>query len=105
MSMEVLQKGTIEALIVAVRDRLNNISTLAPVTNKFFDVRKKSDNSAVQTNVPWTVDSDWPMQAICEIDTTLAGYTAGDDFKLYLKYTDGSESPVKGPLYFRVEAD
>lgn len=103
--MEVLQKGSVEALLVAVRDRLNNIEDLNLVTNKFFDVRKKNGDTAVQTNVAWTTDPDWPMTAICEIDTTLAGYIAGDEYKLYLKYTSGSENPVKGPLEFRVEAD
>jgi hypothetical protein len=103
--MEVLEKGTVEALIVAVRDRLGNVDDLSVLTNKFFDVRKKSDDTVVQTNVPWAVDSDFPMSAICEIDTTLAAYVSGDTYKLYLKYTSGSESPVKGPLEFRVEGD
>lgn len=103
--MEVLQKGTVEALVVAMRDRLENVTDLSLVTNKFFDVRKKSNDAAVQTSVPWTVDPDWPMEAICEIDTTLAAYVAGDTYKLYLRYTTGSESPIKGPLEFRVEGD
>jgi hypothetical protein len=103
--MEVLTKGTVEALLVAVRDRLGNISNLEPLSGRTFDVRRKLDNTAVQSNVAWTVDTDWPMTAICEIDTTLAGYVAGDEYKLYLKYASGSEHPVKGPLEFRVEAD
>ena len=103
--MEVLQKGTVEAVVVAMRDRLENVTDLNLVLNKLFDVRKKSDNSAVQTNIPWTVDPDWPMEAICEIDTTLSAYVVGDTYKLYLKYTTGSESPIKGPLEFRVEGD
>lgn len=103
--MEVLTKGTVEALLVAVRDRLDNIEDLGPITNKFFDVRRKTDNAVVQSNVSWTVDPDWPMTAICEIDTSLVGYVPGDEYKLYLKYTSGSENPVKGPLEFRVEAD
>ena len=103
--MEVLEKGTIESLVVAVRDRLDSVTDLSTVNNRFFDVRKKSDDSAVQTNIPWTVDANFPMSAICEIDTTLSGYVAGDTYKLYLKYTSGSENPVKGPLEFRVEED
>jgi hypothetical protein len=103
--MEVLDKGTVEALIVALRDRLDNVTDLSTVSNRFFDVRRKEDDSPVQTNVAWTIDADFPMSAICEIDTTLPAYVAGDTYKLYLKYTSGSESPVKGPLYFRVEDD
>ena len=103
--MEVLQKGSVEALIVALRDRLDNVNDLSLVLNKFFDVRRKSDDALVQTNVPWTVDADFPMSAICEIDTTISAYQVGDTYKLYLKYTSGSEAPVKGPLEFRVEGD
>jgi len=103
--MEVLQKGTIEPIMVALRDRLENITDLALVTNPKFDVRRKSDDFACQTDAVWTTDSDFPMMAICLIDTTQAAYIAGEEYKLYLKYTSGSESPVKGPLFFRVEAD
>ena len=40
------------------------------------------------------------MTVICEIDTTLVGYDVSIDdaeFKLYLKYTAGTESPILGP--------
>lgn len=103
--MEVLKKGTVESILVAMRDRLGNLSDLSTVSNPRFDVKKKSDGSAVQTNSVWTVDADFPMTAICPIDTTLAAYVAGEEYKLYVKYTAGSESPVKGPLFFRVEDD
>ena len=102
---EVLQKGTVESLVVAMRDRLENVTDLSLLTNKFFDVKKKSDGSSVQSSVPWVVDPDFPMEAICEIDTTLSGYVGGEYYKLYLRYSSGSESPVKGPLVFRVEDD
>jgi len=103
--MEVLTKGTVEALVVAMRDRLDNVTDLSLVLNRFFDVRRKSDDVSVQSNVPWTVDPDFPMSAVCEIDTTLSAYQVGDTYKLYLRYSSGSESPVKGPLEFRVEGD
>lgn len=103
--MEVLKKGTIESLLVGLRDRLGNVTSLGSVSSTTFDVKKKSDGSAVQTNAPWTYDADFPMTAICEIDTTLAAYVAGEEYKLYVKYTAGSESPVLGPHYFRVEDD
>jgi len=103
--MEVLKKGTIEPLLIALRDRLGNIDDLTLVSGPLFDVKAKSNNAAVQTNSPWTVDAGEPMTAICLIDTTLVGYVPGDEYKLYLKYTAGSESPVKGPIEFRVEDD
>lgn len=103
--MEVLKKGSIESLLVPLRDRLGNISTLSGVTNLRFDTKKKSDNAACETNKSVVLDADYPMTAICEIDTTLAAYTAGQEFKLYLKYTAGSESPILGPTFFRIEDD
>ncbi len=103
--MEVLKKGTIESLVVPLRDRLENILTLASVTTLQFDTKKKSDNSAIQSNVACVLDADFPMSAICSINTTLAGYVSGEEYKLYLKYTAGSESPVLGPIFFRVEDD
>jgi hypothetical protein len=103
--MEVLKKGSIESLLVPLRDRLGNVTSLASVTNLKFDVKKKLDNSAIETNKNATMDVDVPMSAICEIDTTLSGYAISEEYKLYLKYTAGSESPILGPVFFRVEDD
>lgn len=103
--MEVLKKGTIEPLLVGLRDRLQNISSLGAVTNLRFDTKKKSDGAAVQTDVAASFDSDIPMTAICLIDTTLAGYVGGEEYKLYLKYTLGADLPILGPIFFRVEDD
>jgi hypothetical protein len=103
--MECLKKGTVESLLVALRDRLGNVTDLSTVASPTFDVRKKEDNSAVQTGTTWLVDSDFPMTAICLIDTTLSGYVAGDEYKLYIRYTAGSETPIRGPIEFRVEDD
>src|SRR5262245_24490221 len=103
--MEVIKLGSVESLLVAMRDRLGNITSLSAVTSPTFDVRKKTDNSAIQLGSVWTVDPDYPMTAICVIDTTIAGYVAGDEYKLYIKYTAGSESPIRGPIEFRVEDD
>lgn len=106
--MEVLKKGSIESLLVALGDRLNNINTLASVTGLVFDTKKKSDNSACQTGVAAALDTDYPMTAVCRIDTTMAAYDVTPDdaeFKLYVKYTAGTEAPILGPIYFRVEDD
>jgi hypothetical protein len=106
--MEVLKKGSVESLLVALGDRLNNVTTLAPIIDLRFSTNKKSDNTAIQTNTLAAVDTDYPMTAICLIDTTLAGYDVSIDdaeFKLYIKYTSGTEAPILGPIYFRVEDD
>lgn len=103
--MEVIKKGSIEPLLVVLRDRLENVITLAGVTSLQFDTKKKSDGSAVQSNVAAILDTDFPMTASCSINTTLAAYVAGEEYKLYIKYTSGSESPVLGPQFFRVEDD
>jgi hypothetical protein len=103
--MEALTKGTVEPLMVALRDRLNNIATLDSVDGKLFDVKKKSDDSSVTSNQVWFIDTDYPMYAICMIDTTLAGFTPGDEYKLYVKWNSGAEQVIKGPLFFRVESD
>lgn len=103
--MEVLKKGTIESLLVPLRDRLENINDLTLVSNLKYDTKKKSDNGACETNKVATSDPDIPMTAICPIDTTLSAYTAGEEFKLYIKYTAGTEAPILGPIFFRVEDD
>ncbi len=103
--MEVITKGSVEPLMVALRDRLNNITDLDDVTGKLYDVKRKSDDLAVQTNQVWVVDPDFPMYAVCVVDSTLSNYAPGDEYKLYVKWTEGGSQVVKGPLYFRVEGD
>lgn len=103
--MEVVKKGSVEPLLVAMRDRLSNINSLAAVTNLRFYVRDKADNSLTQPDTTVLLDGDYPMTAICQIDTTLVGYIANHTYKLYIKFDDGSSSPVLGPEEFRVEDD
>lgn len=106
--MEVIRKGSVEPLLVGLNDRLRNVSDLDVVPGKLYDVRRKVDDAAVQTNEVWVVDEDYPMYAICMIDTTLGGYTTdsqNNEFKLYVKWEGSGEQVVKGPLYFRVESD
>lgn len=103
--MEVITKGSIEPLLVALRDRLNNITDLDDVTGRLYDVKKKDDDSVIEASQTWLVDADFPMYAMCMIDTTLAAYTPGDEYKLYVRWEEGGSSVKKGPLYFRVESD
>lgn len=110
--MEVIKKGSIESLIIPLKDRLNNVNTLATVTGLVFDTKKKSDNSSCETDKVVVLDPDNPMWAICEIDSTGSNYDPSDpdtgekgEYKLYIKYDVGSESPIIGPIFFRVEDD
>lgn len=103
--MEVLKKGTIEPILVAMRDRLENISDLSLLSGRSFEIRAKSDDSVVQASSTWATDADFPMTAICQVDTTVAAFTGGSTYKLYLTYSDGGETPIHGPIYFRVEDD
>lgn len=103
--MEVLKKGTVESLLIAMRDRLEVLTDLDDVTNRLFDVRRKDDNSAVVNNAVWFTHATKPMTGIFTIDTTLAGFVAGEEYKLYIKFTSGVDIVVKGPIFFRVEDD
>lgn len=104
--MEVLSKGTIQSLLIALGDKLNNVNDLSTdVTDMKFEVRRKSDDVVCETNKTVLFDSDYPMTAICEIDTTLGGYVAGDTYKIYLSYVSGSEHPKLDAARFRVEND
>lgn len=103
--MEAIKKGSIESLLVPLRDRLGNVVDLSTVTGLVFDTKRKDDDSAVESNITVQVDVDKPMTAICSISTTLAGYVVDEEYKLYLKFTAGSESPVLGPIFFRVISD
>lgn len=110
--MEVIKKGSVESLVVPLKDRLNNIIDLNDVTGLVFDTKKKMDDSACETDKVVFIDADNLMWAICEIDTTVAAYDPADDttgetgeYKLYVKYTAGTEAPILGPRFFRVEDD
>ncbi len=103
--MEVIKKQSIESIIVPVRDRLQNLESLAEVSNLRFYVRKKSDDSAVQSDTVPALDDDEPFWCICPIDTTLEAFVPDEEYKLYIKYGIGAESPILGPIFFRVVSD
>lgn len=103
--MEVIKKGSVESLLVPLRDRLDNVTNLNLLSSFKFDTKKKSDNAAVESNKNVWIDPDYPMTAVCEIDSSLSGYAGGEQYKLYLKYISGTEAPILGPIFFRVEDD
>jgi len=96
----VINKGSIEPIIVNMRDRLENILDMAAVTNLRFDIKDKADNVEVLNGIPTTAG----MKVICVIDTTGVGWIT-DEYRLYLKFTDGSTNPELLVGKFRVEDD
>lgn len=103
--LEVLKKGTVEPLLVHLRDRLEGIDDLSTdVTNPRFDVIDSLDVVKIANGVP-TFIVGHPMIAVCTIDTTSGGGWASDEYRLYFKYDDGSSQPVLLVGKFRVEDD
>jgi hypothetical protein len=101
----VLKKGTIEPLIVDMRDRLETITDMSTVTNLRFDVTDMAGNAEVTNGIPSTDG----MRVVCLIDTTGAGWVApdqtGEEYRLYIRFTDGSAAPLLLVGKFRVEND
>jgi hypothetical protein len=95
--MEVLVKNTVEPLIVDMRDRLETITSMASVSNLRFDVKDKDGNTELANGIP----SVSGMKVICPIDTTGAGWLE-DEYHLYIKFQDGSMSPVLFAGKFRL---
>jgi hypothetical protein len=94
-----LPKGTIEHLIVQVKDRLNNVTDLSLLT-PLFDVRKRGASSyIVQGAVPTILD----MTLYCLVDTTVADYVSGT-YELFVYFDNTPELPRLGPFEFEVNA-
>ncbi len=103
--MEAIKKGTVESLIVVLGDRLENLNDVSGITDLRFFVHKKEDDSLVQPDSVPAFDVEEPMWVVCSIDTTLGAYEADKTYKLYLKYTAGTEAPILGPELFKVVSD
>lgn len=93
-----INKGTVEEIVVDVVDLLNNLTTLTG-TSPTFKVYANGILAAVQTGTP-TISS---LRALCLIDTTLAGYVPGE-YNLYVGFTNVPETPLLGPVKFRVNS-
>jgi hypothetical protein len=104
--MEILKKNTVEPLVVDMRDRLTTITNMSTVTNLRFDVIGKdpvteADVVKISNGVPTTNG----MKVICVIDTSTGGGWASAEYRVYIKFTDGSTSPILFAGKFRVEDD
>jgi len=95
--MESITVGTKETLIVDVTDRLGNLTDLSAATPR-FDVKDKNGVFKQQDQVPVVVG----MQARCLIDTTAGGSWTPGHYFLYVRFTAAPDSPVLGPLEFKV---
>lgn len=95
-----LNKGTIEYIKVVVVDHNPDtaITDLSTHTPQF-----KIDDIPFTTNVvAYTTATASGMILYCLIDTTIAGFIAGDTYGLYVKFDVSPEFPVLGPATFKV---
>lgn len=90
-----IAKGSKEYIDVQVVDETGVVTTLVGSTPKFDT--EDDTNVAVQTAVNCVVGGDG-MLLQCLIDTTLAGYVAGNHYRLWVYWTIGSEVPREGPF-------
>lgn len=93
-----LNKGTIEEVVVDVVDLLENLATLSG-TSPLFKVYKPDETDPIQTGTP-TVDG---LRALCLIDTTPDDYTPGE-YDLYISFVTAPETPLLGPVKFRLNS-
>src|SRR5688500_5257214 len=105
----VLQKNTIEPLVVYILDRLETLTDMSTVSNLRFSIKDSAGNIEVASGTPSTDG----MKVICLIDTTGASWDAdlvasgiqGDEYRLYITFVDGSATPLLLVGKFRVEDD
>lgn len=95
----VFQQGTKEYVMVDVVDETGALTTLSGTTPQFTvmdanDTPKYTNQAATNTN----------MRAFCLIDTLNGGAWAAGIYRLWLRFTVGSEVPYIGPFEFEVQA-
>lgn len=85
--MESITLGSVEELVIDVKDRIHGIAMLPGGTR--YDVVRKEDDVIIVGNQLATIDG---MQARCLIDTTGLGFDTGI-YTLYLEFATGLEIP------------
>lgn len=98
--MESIAIGSQEEMLVDVGDLLGNVSDLT-ATNPRYDVKNKTNNFMMQNQVA-LVDSVNKMRLHCLIDTVTGGLWPSGRYLLYVRFTAAPESPVLGPIEFKV---
>ena len=89
----VINKGSVETMVVSVVDNLEQIVELPSGT--LYDIYDTDGNPEVQNQVA-VVNG---MEARCLINTT---NLAADDYDLFVKFSSAGETPIIGPHRFRV---
>lgn len=97
-----LVSGTKEYFLVNVGDRLEDVADLGPLT-PVFSVYDK-DDTPKQSAVAADVDTDDKLVAKCLVDTSTGGNWVSGIYRLYLTLSASPETPVLGPVEFKVEA-
>lgn len=92
-----LPKGTVEHLIVQVKDRLNNVTDLAALTPR-YDIKRQGSPTYLYTELPATVIG---TTLYCLVDTTPEVYTNGT-YEIYTYFDNLPEIPRLGPFEFEV---
>lgn len=91
----VITKGSIESIIVRVRDQVHEVDALPGTTR--FDILDADEAPVLVDQVP-TLDG---LEAICVIDSTNVLLPEGD-YDLYLHFPVGVETPRLGPHKFSI---
>lgn len=94
--------GTKEYILVTIGDRLEDVLDLGPLSPTFSVYAP--DDTPKMSNVAAEVDTDNTLILKCLVDTTLGGNWASNVYRLYAKLTAGVETPILGPVPFKVEA-
>lgn len=92
--------GTIQDLLVQVTDVAGTVADLAPLSPK-YTVKDDADNFGYNDQATTAIE----MTVYCLIDTTVdpAGaftWVAGAHYRLWVRFTVGSEHPYLGPFDF-----
>lgn len=97
MAMGSIAKGTKENVHVDFVDRSGTVSSLSG-SSPTFDVLDSAD-VAKATAVAATASG---LRITVLLDTTLGGIWAEGEYRLFVKFTVGSQEIRKGPYYFMI---
>jgi|SRR5215469_5234136 len=93
-----LPRGTIENIVVDVKDSLGNLTDLSTAAVK-YDIRKEDTTTWIVNQASATVTG---MRVYCLVDTTLTAYATSGTFELFISFTNLPERPRLGPFDFDV---
>lgn len=94
-----LNKGTIEYVKVTIGDRSDTPITDLTTHSPQFKITTFDELTDV---VAYTAAVASLMILYCLVDTTIAGFVIGDNYKMYCKFSASPEFPVLGPVGIRI---